>query len=258
VTTGGIVYPLMFRSITLSIGFPWAVRSIAFVVLGLYLVSYLTLLNPRKTPPTVRRFYDTSAFVDVPFMLLSVASLFSSTAYYIPFLYLPTLAKARVPSIDPDLVFNILAIINGASAVGRLLSGVAAAVYGPTETIAVSLVFGSILLFCWTAVDSVAGIVAWSVFWGMVSGVLVALPGAFIPLFCPSLAAMGTRSGMFWAWIGAGLLIGSSIGGAIYDPKAASSDRWHLQIFAGLCMMAAAVLTVYPIMHLRRKAGIAG
>jgi MFS family permease len=243
----------MFRSVVLSAGFPWAVRSIAFVVLGLYLVSYLALSNHHTTPPTVRRFLDGSALTDAPFMVMSVASFFSATAYYIPFLYMPLLTKVRIPSIDPDLVFDLLAVLNGGSAVGRLLAGVAAAIFGPTETISLALFLGSMLLFCWIVVDTVAGVIAWSIFWGMISGVLVALPGAFIPLFCPALDVIGTRSGMYWFWVGLGLLVGSPIAGAIYDVKMATSDWWRLQVFAGVFMMAAGVLTIYPVLHLHRK-----
>jgi MFS family permease len=192
----------MFRRILRGVGFPWAIRSIAFVTFALYVVSFLPLFGRRSKPPTVRQFFDTSALTDTPFMALCIASLFSSIAYYIPLLYLPLLAKDRIPSINTDLVFDLIAILNGASAVGRLLAGLVAAIYGPTETIAVSLLFGSIILFCWTVVYSVAGTVVWAVFWGMISGVLVALPGTFVPLFCPSLSLIGTRSGVYWIWIG--------------------------------------------------------
>jgi len=243
----------MFRSIVRSAGFGWAVRGIAFVMLGLYVISYLPLLYYREKPPTVRHFFDPSALRDAPFMVLCVASVFSATAYYIPFLYLPLLTKVRIPWISSNLTFGLLSILNGSSVVGRLLAGVAAAIFGPTETISISLVFGSILLFCWIVVDSVAGTIVWSVFWGMVSGVLVALPGAFIPLFCPSLTVIGTRSGMYWVFVGLGLLIGSPIGGAIYDVKMGNSDSWRLQVFAGIFMMGAAVCTVYPMLHLRHK-----
>lgn len=243
----------MFRTLVSHAGFPWAVRAIGFVTLGLYLVSYLVLINHPKKPPMARRFFDASAFTDMPFMVLSVASLFSATAYYIPLLYLPLLTKIRIPHVQPHIASDLLAILNGASVVGRLIAGVVAAKYGPTETIFISLVMGSILLFCWIVVDTVPGTIVWSVFWGMISGVLVALPGAFIPLFCPSLSVIGTRSGMYWAWVGAGLLIGSPIGGAIYDVKAGRGDWWRLQVFAGVFMMGAAALIVYPILHLRRK-----
>lgn len=90
----------------------------------------------------------------------------------------------------------------------------------------------------------------------MISGVLVALLEAIVSLFSlfsPSLAVIGTRSGMYWSWLGLGLLIGSSIGGAIYDPSAAGTDWWRVQVRDDVFMMAAALLTVYPIIHLSRK-----
>ncbi|KUI60904.1 Riboflavin transporter MCH5 [Cytospora mali] len=162
---GGIIYPIMFRYLVPQIGFPWTVRSIAFVILALYLVSYSIFIGHQQKPPIIRRFFDASALTDLPFMMLSVASLFSATAYYIPLLYLPLLTEIRIPSVSPDFSLDLLAILNGASVVGRLLAGVLAAVIGPTETISVSLVLGSMLLFCWIAVDSVSGTIAWSVFW---------------------------------------------------------------------------------------------
>ncbi|KAK8923106.1 MFS transporter asaE [Metarhizium anisopliae] len=233
----------MFRALVPRVGFPWTVRSIGFLILALYLLSYLVLIDGRRKTsraPVIRRFFDISAFTDLPFMLLSVASVFSATAFYIPLLYLPLFTKVRVPSISPDLTIDLLSILNGVSVIGRLVAGLAAAIFGPTETIAVSLVAGSVLLFCWIPVDTVAGTIVWAVFWGMVSGILVTLPGAFIPLFCPSVTVIGSRTG-------------SPIGGAIYDVKSAGSDYWHLQIFAGSFMMAAALLTIYPILYLRRK-----
>ncbi|KAI0449200.1 putative MFS monocarboxylate transporter [Xylaria acuta] len=250
---GGIVYPLVFRYLQPQIGFAWTVRIIGFIVFALYLVSYLALNDNNKRPPVVRRFVDLSAFTDLPFVALSIASVLSATAYYIPFLYLPLLTEATIPSVNRNLSFDLLAILNGASAIGRILAGLAAAIVGPTETICVCLAFGSILLFSWIAVDTVAGIVVWAVFWGMVSGVLVALPGAIVPLLCPSIATIGTRSGMYWFSVGTGLLIGSPIGGAIYDFKSQKRDRWHLQVFAGIFMLGASLVTLYPLLYLRRR-----
>lgn len=246
----------MFRFLVPQIGFPWTVRAIAFVAWGLYIVSYAVLFvgGQQPRPKTRRPFFDPSALKDLPFMLLCIASVCSATAYYIPSLYLPLVTAERNPSARADFGFDLLAILNGASVVGRLLAGFAAALWGPTETISVCLVLGSVLLFAWSAVDNIAGTIAWSVFWGMISGVLVALPGAFVPLFCPSLAVVGTRSGMYWVFVGLGMLIGSPIGGAIHEGD--ESGSWQLQVFAGIFMMAAAALTVYPIMHLRRNKAV--
>ncbi|RYC55500.1 hypothetical protein CHU98_g10713 [Xylaria longipes] len=253
---GGIVYPLMLRYLVPRIGFPWATRSLGFVVFGLYLLSYLVLVNYQPKARSGRRFFDTTAFVDWPFIILCVAGLFNATAYFIPLLYLPLVEKVRVPSIDPNLTLDLLPILNGASVLGRLLIGLAAARIGPTETITICLALSSVLLFAWIAVDSVSATIVWSVFWGIISGALVALPGAFIPLFCPSTSVLGTRSGLFWISLGLGFLIGSPIAGSIYDLKTAEKDSWHLQVFAAVFMAGAAVLSIYPVIHLRRKSKV--
>lgn len=243
----------MFRQLLSQVGFAWAVRSIAFVVLATYIMSYAVFIYNTQKGAMVRRSVDASALTDLPFLVLSVASLFSATTYYIPLLYLPLMTEIRVPTLDADLAFYLLTIMNGASAVGRVLAGIVAAKLGPTETILIALVLGSMLLFCWIVIDSLATTLVWCIFWGMISGVLVALPGAFIPLFSPSLAVIGTRSGMYWVWVGLGLLIGSPIGGALFDLRSTGTAWWRLPVFAGVFMMAAALLTVYPIIYLRRK-----
>ena len=244
----------MFRTLLSRIGFPWAVRTIAFVVLTLYFLSYAVLINHPKKPPTARRFFDTSTLTDSPFLTLCFASILSASAYYIPFLYLPLLTKVSIPNINPNLGIDLLSIMNGTSAIGRLVAGIAAAKYGPTETVTVCAYIGSVLLFSWMAVDTVPGVIAWSVFWGMISGVLVTMPGAYLPLFVPSPTVLGTRSGMYWSFVGVGLLIGSPIGGAMYDVKKGRGDSWRLQVFAGVSMVVAATAFLYPITHLKKRA----
>jgi predicted MFS family arabinose efflux permease len=241
----------MFRFLVPKIGFPWTVRAIAFVVWGLYLVSFVVLTDQQPRSSIRRPWVDTRAFTDAPFMMLCIASVCSATAYYIPSLYLPLVTIRGTVSARPNLGFDLLTILNGASIVGRLLAGFSASVFGPTETISVCLIFGSIILYCWSAVSDTAGTVVWSVFWGMISGVLVALPGAFIPLFCPSIGVIGTRSGMYWVFVGLGMLIGSPVGGAINE-NSKGRGTWQLRVFAGTFMLAAAILTFYPIVYLRR------
>jgi len=250
---GGIIYPIMFRYLLPEIGFPRTVRSIAFIVMALYFISWAALLNELPKPPKVRRILDTSAFTDWPYMAICFASIFSSAAYYIPMLYIPTLTIVRIPSFSPERGFDLLAVINGASAVGRILIGLIAAAFGPTETITVSAALASVVLFCWIPVDTSAGIWVWAVFWGMLSGAIVALPGAFIPLFCPDISLIGTRNGMYWVWTAVGMLIGSPIAAAIYEPKSAEKGWWKLQVFSAVFMMMAAILSVYPSIHLRRR-----
>ncbi|RDA90792.1 hypothetical protein CP533_3624 [Ophiocordyceps camponoti-saundersi (nom. inval.)] len=254
---GGVIFPLMFRSLVPQIGFPWTVRCIGFLIFALYLPSYLVLLNhglePSSAKETRRRSIDSSVLRDPPFLALLGASFLTAIALYIPLLYLPLFTVIRIPDVKPDLTIDLLAILNGSSIVGRIVAGLAAAVVGPTEVLAVCLAASVVMLFCWIVVYTVAGTIVWSVFWGITSGILVTLPGAFIPLFCPSMDVIGTRVGMYWFSAGIGMLIGSPMAGAVHDSKPGRDDAWRLQIFAGLFMLGSNVLLLYPLFHLRRK-----
>ncbi|PHH62301.1 hypothetical protein CDD81_7289 [Ophiocordyceps australis] len=254
---GGIIFPLMFRYLLPSLGFAWTIRCIALLACALYLVSYLALLNPRHGESASlkprRRLFDSSMVTDPPFLVLLTGATLYSMALYIPMIYLPLFTTVRIPLVKPSFTLDLLAILNGSSIIGRLASGLAAAFIGPLEVSFICLVFAGILLFCWIAVYSVAGIIVWSVFWGMVSGVLFTLPGAFIPLFCPSIAVVGSRLGTYWLSAGIGMLLGSPIAGAIYGHDPDVKNTWRLQIFSGLLIAVAIIFVLYSLTCLRRK-----
>jgi MFS family permease len=246
----------MFRQLLSTVGFPWAVRSIAFVIFATYLLSYPILFYQPAKSPLIRRWIDISAFTDWAFLFAVLGAMLSSMAYYLPMLYLPLFAETGVPGLangDPDLAFYLVSIANGASVVGRLLAGLIATGIGPIETCSLAVACSSVVLFCWIAVKSIAGVIVWSAIWGLVSSVIVAMPGAMIPLLSPSLAVIGTRTGMYWAGVGIGVLIGSPIAGALIDIQSPEIRWWHLQVFAGVFMGFGALCSIYPLIYVRRK-----
>ncbi|CRG83865.1 Multidrug resistance protein MdtL [Talaromyces islandicus] len=232
---GGVIYPIMFRRLVSSVGFPWTARIIAFVMFGAYIFSYPILLYKPAPSPSVRRWVDVTAFTDLSFILANVGAMLSAIAYYLPMIYLPLFAETGIRNFgngNGDLAFYLISIVNGASVVGRLAAGLVATKIGPIETF-----------------NSTAGAIAWSIIWGLVSSVIVALPGAIIPLLSPSLKVIGTRSGMYWASVGLGVLIGGPVAGALIDINAAQVHWWKLQIFAGTFMAVATICYIYPISH---------
>ena len=246
----------MFRQLLSSIGFPWAVRCIGFVVMGTYLLSYVILPWKPAKSPAVRRWIDVSAFKDVPFMMSTLGGFFSGTAYFLPLLYLPLYAETSIASLrHSDLAFYLLAIVNGASVFGRLAAGLLAAKIGPLETLSLALACSSVLLFCWIPVSSTAGIVVWSIVWGFVSSVIVAMPGAVVPILSPSITVIGTRSGMYWTGIALGCLIGGPIGGALAGVSSGSfgPSWWHLQLLDGFFMLLSTICSLYPMVVMRRR-----
>ena len=250
---GGVIYPIVFHQLQPKLGFPWAVRIMAFLLLFGFLFSYAVIpFKPAKSP-IVRRYLDPAAFKDIPFMSFVLAGFFGAMGYYIPLLYLPIYAETSTGVKTTSLAFYLLAIVNGTSTVGRILAGFIAARVGPLELTTLALGVCAILLFCWISVHSTAAIVIWSVFWGLMSSVVVALPGAIIPLLCPSISVIGTRTGMYWAVAGLGVLIGSPIAGALVVAGSSGTVWWHLQVFSGLCMVSATAFCVYPLIHLARR-----
>ena len=221
----------------------------AFLLLCGFLFSYAVLPFKPVKSPIVRRYVDPAAFTDVPFLSFVLAGFFGAMGYYIPLLYLPLNAETSTPVRTTSLAFYLLAIVNGTSTVGRIVAGFAAARFGPLELTTFALGTCAILLFSWISVHGTAAVFVWSVFWGLLSSVVVALPGAIIPLLCPSRNVIGTRTGMYWAVAGLGVLIGSPIGGALIVSGSSGTVWWHLQVFSGLCMVFATASCVYPLVH---------
>lgn len=202
----------------------------------------------------IRHYVDQSALKDIPFMLFVLGGFFGSMGYYVPLLYLPSYAETvSLNAKTTGLAFYLLAIVNGVSTIGRILSGFIAASVGPLELATLALSCCAVLLFSWIAVRGSAGIIIWSIFWGLMSSVIVALPGAIIPLLCPSSSVIGTRTGMYWAVAGLGILIGSPVAGALIISGPTGTVWWHLQVFAGLCMVIGATLHIYPSIYAARQ-----
>lgn len=73
-STGGLIYPIIVQRLLPKIGFPWTVRIIGFIMLGLqaiYLTLMKTRLPPRKSGPLV----EWKAFKDPSYTLFSIGEL---------------------------------------------------------------------------------------------------------------------------------------------------------------------------------------
>lgn len=250
---GGVIYPIVFRRLVSSVGFPWAIRSIAFIVLATFMPSWLILTRPVRKSPMVRSFLDVSVFRDAAFMSTTCGAVLSAIAYYLPIIYLPLFAETGIKGFhNTDLAFYLVSIANSTSIVGRLLSGLVAAKIGPIETCGMAVAISAILLYGWFGVKSTGAVIVWAALWGFISSVIVAMPGAIVPLLSPSPAVIGTRTGTLWAGVGVGMLIGSPIAGALIKESLTGIHWWRAQLFAALCMTLSSFFFIYPIMYVRR------
>lgn len=101
-----------------SIGFAWAVRTMAFVMLVTISIALLLLrprLPPRKSGPLILW----SALKEPAYSSFIFGLMLAFVAFFIPFFYAQTYALNI--GMDENLAFYLLSIMNAAGMVGRLL-----------------------------------------------------------------------------------------------------------------------------------------
>ena len=72
---GGIIYPIILHKLIPRVGFPWTVRIIGFIALGLLCIP-CAILQMRTIPPTKRKLIDFSTFTELPLVLFIIGGFF--------------------------------------------------------------------------------------------------------------------------------------------------------------------------------------
>lgn len=245
---GGIIYPVVLRRLIVQIGLPWAVRVMAFIMLGTLLISVAVMkprLPPRKSGPLI----NVEALRDTVFGLWLVAAFFIFIGLYIPFFYVEQYGLNL--GMSKELSFYMLIIMNAGSIPGRVMPSIIADRIGNLSVMIPSVLLTGILMLTWISVESQAGLIAISVFVGLTSGSIQAVLPATVAFLCPDLSKLGTNIGMTLFAAGLGLLIGSPVAGAILDHQRTSGGDvfWGTLTFSGLFILVGGVfLTIARVM----------
>jgi predicted MFS family arabinose efflux permease len=210
---GGVIYPIMFQRLQPIIGFGWATRVIGFVALATLSIS-IAIMRVRMQPKSVRRLLDPRAFKEIPYTLFSVSIFFNFMGIYIPFFYITTFANQEA-GVDSNLAFYLVAILNAASAFGRILPSFLADKIGPLNIIIPACFCSFGLAYAWIGIKNEAGIIVFAFLYGFFSGSVVSLPPMTVVSLTPDLQTVGTRMGMAFSTAGLGILIGNPVAGAI-------------------------------------------
>lgn len=240
---GGAVYPLVFQALQPRVGFAWAVRVLGFVSLAMCCFS-LAVLRPKQQ--TGRRFkgvkslVDRTAFESPSYTTYTLGIFFSNVAWFVPVFYLQSYALTHGMN-GQTVAYYLVAILNAASIPGRVLLAMASDAFGPVNTFVFITASTAAVTFSWAAVQTGAGNIAFSVFYGFFSGSLVAIAPVVLTSFTKDLSLLGTRLGMVAFLKGIGSLIGSPIAGAILG----DSDHYlGVQLFSGLCFTLTLVFMI--------------
>ncbi|THU98498.1 MFS general substrate transporter [Dendrothele bispora CBS 962.96] len=215
---GGIIFPIMLNQLFEgSTGFAWGVRASGFVVLGLLVIANLLMTEnrPKSAGPAPKP--DMKAILtDTPYLLSILAVFFLDWGVFFPYFYLQLFSILH--GVDPNISFYTLAIMNASSMPGRIIPNGLADRYGPFNAIIPCAAACGILIFALFGVNTVAGVVVFSILYGFFSG-------AFLSLCAPCVASMSTnpsevgwvsvRFGIAFALTGIGALTGTPITGAL-------------------------------------------
>ncbi len=207
--------------------------------MGGTLTISLVVMKIRVAPPAKRQLFQLSAFKELPYTLFSFAEFFGFMGLYIPFFYIQSYAiNSPNTKLDESFAFWLLVILNAASLFGRIIPNFLADNTGPLNMLLPCAAISSLLAFCWIAISSKAGLIIFCILYGFFSGTFVSLPPTTVVSLSPSLAVVGTRMGMSFAFAGFGLLVGSPVAGAILG---SGTNFTGVQAFCGGTVAAASV-----------------
>ncbi|KAK3372745.1 major facilitator superfamily transporter monocarboxylate [Podospora didyma] len=237
---GGIIYPFVFYRLLGQVGFPWAVRAVAFIALGTLLIPS-ALMRMGFRPPKPRAVLDWDAFTDWPFALFTVIATIGFIGLYVMLFYVSYFAFATGIA-GADMAFYLVPILNAASMFGRTLPNALADKTGPFNLLAPGAIICGALTYSLIGVRSLGGVVVVTFLYGFFSGVFIALPPLCFFQLTADKSKMGTRMGMGFACLGFGVLIGGPGGGRILGTDLDDLHWTKLWAFGGSASMASGLL----------------
>lgn len=255
-SVGGVIYPIILNKIfpREGLGFPWAVRFIAFINIAFLVVANL-IMKPRW-PTRKRSPVDMSQILNDPPYWVTIVGLFLGFwGIFIPYFYLQLFSETH--GVDSNFLTWTLPILNAGAACGRFMPNFLADKYGPLNVIIPSGIISSGMLWALLGIRSVAGVTLFGLVYGFVSGAFLTLASPAVAAFTrsPTLDDIGLRIGISCFFIGLALLTGNPIAGAILS----SPDYiwWRPLTFACVVIMAGTFCLIFARQALvRRKGGV--
>ena len=237
-SVGGMIFSIALHYLLTSVGFPWSVRIIAFIILGTQIPG-LILLRMRNTPASRRAFLNTSMFAEPAYTLLCLALFIGFMGLYGPMFYIQSYALSAT-SIPPLLAFYLLPILMLGSAPGRVLPNLLADKIGPFNVFVPMTLLCAVLVLSWIGIRSVGGLVFFAILYGFASGSFVSLTPPAIVATAKGMDGLGTRMGMALAIASFGLVLGNPVAGALLGNR--GSRYLGLQVFCGATLIVCAGL----------------
>ncbi|KAI0124763.1 major facilitator superfamily domain-containing protein [Xylariales sp. AK1849] len=211
---GGVVFPLMLRSLFEEVGWAWAIRILGFVCL--FLGVLCNLLVRKRLPPAsnASSHPDFRIFKEKAMLLTTAAVFLLEFGLFIPLAYISSYAIAQ--GFDEDFSSTIVTILNAASVFGRFLPGYWADKIGPFNSNIISVFITVIACFAvWLPVGhTLPGIIVFVILFGFATGNNISITPVCVGRLCQT-QHYGRYYSTCYTVVSAACLIGIPIGGNI-------------------------------------------
>jgi MFS family permease len=264
---GGVLFPLMIQSLLPKVGWGWSIRILGFVLLVFCAISVAfckSRVPPRKGAATTWRdtLPDPRIFMDGTGAMAATTAgvLLTDLAYFIPVTYAPSYYIARQQLPDQEALagsaafaYQLLAILNAASCVGRAMSGHLADRFGRYNTMIVSLSLCTVSVFCFWLTDILvpdlpndALLIVFVLLFGFVSGSNVSLTPICLGQLCDT-QEYGRYYASCFTVVAFGVLISIPVAGGLLDAVEATGKEkyWGAALFTGLSYVASFLCFVW-------------
>ncbi|RDW82508.1 MFS monocarboxylate transporter-2 [Coleophoma cylindrospora] len=219
-SVGGIVFPLTLSPMLEKLSWAWAMRIIALVVGVLVVIGNLCIrgrLPPRKNGGAI----DLKCFRDMRFTWATVGISCFEFALFGALGLIPTYTIMQGFSVQTS--FNIIAILNAGSALGRSMSGWFSDRYGRFNTMILTLIWSLVVVFgLWMPVGNhVVLFYFFAPLFGFGSGSIISMAPVCIGQLCKA-DEYGQWYGTSYSLVSFATLLCIPIGGALLPVAGAS------------------------------------
>lgn len=246
----GSFLPIVLSTLFEKVGYGWTIRILGFIFVGLSIIACTTMQSRTKSRDTIRWqdiSIDLKSLRSPTFTWCVLGMLFSEWAYFLPSLYIVDYAKTLgYSNQDSNL---LLVYFNLGSTFGRVGSGYVGRRYGTFNSMIVATFLTGLSSLCiWIpAGDSRAGLTAFAVIFGFLSGAGMALGPSCVASISTS-ANFGKRYGTTYCLISLAVLTSLPIGGIL-----TKNNYIGMKIATGVAYLIASGATVIARWYRQRN-----
>ncbi|KAF7547067.1 hypothetical protein G7Z17_g7992 [Cylindrodendrum hubeiense] len=234
---GGVIFPQMAQHLIPGVGFGWAVRICAFLIMGMLIFANLTIKsNWEHTPQAFDPMTYVRPFGELDFCIMAASCFFLYWGLFVPFNYIAT--EAIHYGMKESLAISLVPILNGASFFGRTIPNLVADKVGRYNVMVVMLLASAVIVLgLWLPGRGDGALITFAVLFGISSGAGIGLGPVLMTNISPP-GEFGFRMGTIMSIAAIGTLTSPPIAGAIVADDGGSYR--YAAVFSGVDFLLAA------------------